>query len=191
MDRIELKIVALANSTAHQNSYVIVLEEMNGTRRLPVMIGMNEAQAIAISMEGMQPSRPLTHDLFKNTLESLGVELQEIIISELKDNIFFATLYCKKASGEEVAIDSRTSDAIAMAVRFGCPIFTTAAILDEAGVEGRVSSTKPQEEEKTDQPLEAQSIAELNQRLEEALAKEDYELAARLRDLIQKRTEGQ
>ncbi|MEM6726015.1 MAG: bifunctional nuclease family protein [Bacteroidota bacterium] len=191
MDRIELKIVALANSTAHQNSYVIVLEETDGTRRLPVMIGMNEAQAIAISLEGMQPSRPLTHDLFKNTLESLRIDLKEVMISELKDNIFFAVLACEKDNGEIIEIDSRTSDAIAMAVRFGCPIFTTTVIMDEAGVEGKISSTKEEEEEEEeendDQPLEDQGVNSLEQKLKKALAQEDYELAARIRDLIQQK----
>ena len=124
MKKLELNIIALANSESSKGNYSLILEESKGFRRLPIVIGAFEAQAIAISLERMQPNRPLTHDLFKNTLELSGVVLTEIIISELKGGVFYAKLMGKKADGTPLEVDARSSDAIAMAVRFGCPIYT-------------------------------------------------------------------
>jgi len=133
MNKIELDIVALSHSVTQSHSYAIVLGELDGNRRLPIVIGGFEAQAIAVAMEKMKPNRPLTHDLFKNTLDSFEIKLKEIVINNLIDGIFYAKLVCSK-NGEIFEIDSRTSDAIAMAVRFGCPIYTFDFILKDAGV---------------------------------------------------------
>ena len=123
MDKIPLDIVALHHSVTHSHNYAVILGESDGRRRLPVVIGGFEAQAIAVAMENMVPTRPLTHDLFKNTLESFNIEIKEVVINNLLDGVFHARLICMQ-EGEEIEIDSRTSDAIAMAVRFSCPIYT-------------------------------------------------------------------
>jgi len=122
MKKIELRIVALSHSVSQSNNYAVVLGEMIGLRRIPIVIGSFEAQAIAVAMEKMTPNRPLTHDLFKQTLEAFKVEIKEIIINNLLDGIFYARLICER-EGEIIELDSRTSDAIALAVRFQCPIF--------------------------------------------------------------------
>ncbi len=133
MKKIELDIVALSHSVTQSHNYAVVLGEQGGSRRLPIVIGGFEAQAIAVAMERMTPNRPLTHDLFKNTLDTFNVDLKEVVINNLLDGIFYARLICLK-EGEMIEIDSRTSDALAMAVRFNCPIFTYEFILDAAGV---------------------------------------------------------
>ena len=133
MKRIELDIVALSHSMTQSHNYAVVLGERRGQRRLPIVIGSFEAQAIAVAMERMVPNRPLTHDLFKSTLDTFGIQLKEVVINNLLDGIFYARLVCMK-NGELFEIDSRTSDAIAMAVRFECPIFTYDFILEAAGV---------------------------------------------------------
>lgn len=133
MTKIELDIVAISHSVSQSHNYAVVLSEINGNRRLPIVIGGFEAQAIAVAMERMAPNRPLTHDLFKNTLETFDVGLQEVIISNLLDGIFYARLICER-NGEIFEIDSRTSDAIALAVRFNCPIYTYEFIMESAGV---------------------------------------------------------
>ena len=125
MKKIELNIIALAKSESNKDNYVIVLEEQTGFRRLPIIIGPFEAQAIAVALERMQTNRPLTHDLFKTTLEQLNVQLSEVIISNLVGGVFHATIMGKNANGDSLKLDARSSDAIAMAVRFGCPIFTS------------------------------------------------------------------
>ena len=133
MRKIELDIVALSHSVTQSHNYAVVLGEQGGSRRLPIVIGSFEAQAIAVAMERMTPNRPLTHDLFKNTLETFNIELKEVVINNLLDGIFYARLICIK-DGEIIEVDSRTSDALAMAVRFDCPIYTYEFILDAAGV---------------------------------------------------------
>jgi len=204
MKKIELDIVALSHSVTQSHNYAVVLGEQEGSRRLPIVIGGFEAQAIAVAMERMSPNRPLTHDLFKNTLEIFDVELKEVVINNLLDGIFYARLICMK-EGKELEIDSRTSDALAMAVRFNCPIYTYEFILDAAGVileepEGEEAS----EEETGDSPkktrrkkkkavtggtpsLASHSIEELELMLTEVLGEEDYEEAAKIRDEIKKR----
>ena len=147
MRRIELEIVALSHSMTQSHNYAVVLGERRGKRRLPIVIGSFEAQAIAVALERMLPNRPLTHDLFKNAFDTFEIQLKEVIISNLLDGIFYARLVCMK-NGELFEIDSRTSDAIAMAVRFECPIFTYDFILEAAGViledqEGGGFSTVP------------------------------------------------
>ena len=133
MKKIQLDIVALSHSVTQSHNYAVVLGEQDGSRRLPIVIGGFEAQAIAVAMERMTPNRPLTHDLFKNVLLTFDIDLQEIIINNLQDGIFYAKLICLR-NGELIEIDSRTSDALAMAVRFECPIYTYEFILDRAGV---------------------------------------------------------
>jgi len=194
MKKIELEIVALSHSVTQSHNYAVVLGEMEGQRRLPIVIGGFEAQAIAVAMERMKPNRPLTHDLFKNTMDSFNVELKEIVINNLLDGIFYAKLVCLK-DGELYEIDSRTSDAIAMAVRFECPIYTFGFIMDEAGVvienpEAELAEQTPKKRSrKTKTTIENMSIADLTKELKDVLSKEDYERAAKIRDEINKRKE--
>jgi bifunctional DNase/RNase len=193
MRKIELDIVALSHSVTQSHNYAVVLGEQNGSRRLPIVIGSFEAQAIAVAMERMTPNRPLTHDLFKNALETFNVELKEVVISNLLDGIFYARLVCIKEGGEVIEIDSRTSDALAMAVRFDCPIYTFEFILDAAGVvledtsddEGKVEEPEGSVEKK--KSLASYSIDDLNKLLEEVLGEENYERAAEIRDEIERR----
>lgn len=191
MKRIELDIVALSHSVTQSHNYAVVLGEIGGERRLPIVIGGFEAQAIAVAMENMSPNRPLTHDLFKNTLDTFEIELQEVIINNLLDGIFYAQLVCKKG-GETVKIDSRTSDAIAMAVRFECPIYTFEFIMEAAGVvledEKNERILKSEVKKKgSKNNLENYSLKALNKMLDDVLADEDYEKAAQIRDEIKKR----
>jgi len=202
MKKIELDIVALSHSVTQSHNYAVVLGEQSGTRRLPIVIGGFEAQAIAVAMERMAPNRPLTHDLFKNAFETFNIDLKEVIINNLLDGIFYARLVCERG-GEVYEIDSRTSDALAMAVRFNCPIYTYEFILDAAGVvleepEGtakKASTTRSSSTAATKQraakgaALSSYSPEELARLLEDVLAKEDYEQAAKIRDEITRRKE--
>lgn len=196
MRKIELDIVALSHSVTQSHNYAVVLGEQNGSRRLPIVIGSFEAQAIAVAMERMTPNRPLTHDLFKNALETFNIELKEVIISNLLDGIFYARLVCIKDGGEVIEIDSRTSDALAMAVRFNCPIYTFEFILDAAGVvledseEGQEGVQEPATTGgETKKSLSSYSIDALNKLLSEVLSEENYERAAEIRDEIKRRQE--
>ncbi len=197
MKKIELEIVALSHSITQTHSYAVVLGEINGLRRLPIVIGGFEAQAIAVALEKMQPSRPLTHDLMKNFLQSFAIELHEIIICDLQEGIFFSKLICSSAN-DTIEIDSRTSDAIALAVRFGCPIYTYENILENAGIlmdetgteQGKKTSEESFEdstEHETDENLKNLSLDELNQLLNEVLENEDYIKAITIRDEINSR----
>lgn len=197
MKKIELEIIALSHTLSQSHNYAVILQEKNGSRKLPIVIGGFEAQAIAVAMERMSPNRPLTHDLFKNALDTFEIDLKEIVISNLLDGIFFAKLVCVQNESEH-DIDSRTSDALAMAVRFSCPIYTYEFILEAAGVEieDEEKETKPrrrrekQSIEKTTAGFGTFSEDELNEKLEEALQEEKYELAAKIRDEIKKRKES-
>src|SRR5580658_4193327 len=133
MKKIELEIVALSHSITQTHSYAVVLGEVDGLRRLPIVIGGFEAQAIAVALERMQPSRPLTHDLFANFMTTFGIELREVVIYKLEEGIFFSKLICRH-DGETIEIDSRTSDALALAVRANCKIYTYDTILESAGL---------------------------------------------------------
>jgi bifunctional DNase/RNase len=197
MKKIELRIVALSHSVSQSNNYAVVLGEMIGLRRIPIVIGSFEAQAIAVAMEKMTPNRPLTHDLFKQTLEAFKVEIKEIIINNLLDGIFYARLICER-EGEIIELDSRTSDAIALAVRFQCPIFTYEFILDTAGVELDESTQTEIEEENDDEmeekpgkdkqsTLSTYSLESLQNMLLQVLEEENYEKAATIRGEIDKR----
>ena len=191
MEKIELEIVALSHSVTQSHNYAVVLGEKSGQRRLPIVIGGFEAQAIAVAMENMNPSRPLTHDLLKNTLETFEIDLQEVVINNLLDCVFYARLVCT-IDGKTVEIDSRTSDAIAMAVRFKCPIYTFEEILTQAGVT-MDEEGQPQEEGKSrakpkaTDSLESMSLDGLTELLEKMLSEENYEKAAEIRDEINRR----
>jgi len=188
MKKIRLDIMALSHSVTQSHNYAIVLGEDGGNRRLPIVIGGFEAQAIAVALENMTPNRPLTHDLFKNTLDAFDIEVTEVIINNLLDGIFYAHLICSQ-KGNNIQIDARTSDAISLAVRFGCPIYTYDFIMDSAGVildEDEEQGIKQKSKSKAN-TVESMSVASLEKLLNESLAKEDYERAAQLRDIISKK----
>lgn len=193
MKKIELEIVALSHSITQTHSYAVVLGEVNGLRRLPIVIGGFEAQAIAVALERMQPSRPLTHDLMKNFMTAFSVELHEVIINDLQEGIFYSKLVCS-TEHDTVEIDSRTSDAVALAVRFGCPIYTFDNILDSAGIlmeddEKKKKGVPPttQADSGTRDDLKKLSLLELNNLLTEVLEQEDYIKAIAIRDEINNR----
>jgi bifunctional DNase/RNase len=172
-----------------------VLGEENGQRRLPIVIGGFEAQAIAVAMENMIPNRPLTHDLFKNTLSAFNINVKEILINNLMDGIFYAKLICIKDE-KEYSIDSRTSDAIAMAVRFKAPIYTYEFIMEAAGVvlddpEVKIKTSEKEKPKQTrSKPIEQLSDKALDNLLQKALEREDYEKAAEIRDEMKRREQG-
>jgi len=190
MKKIELEIVALSHSITQTHSYAVVLGEVNGLRRLPIVIGGFEAQAIAVALERMQPSRPLTHDLMKNFMMAFNIDLHEIIINDLQEGIFYSKLVCS-TDKDTVEIDSRTSDAVALAVRFGCPIFTYDNILDSAGIlmeeDDKKKKVVVSHTESGSDDLKKLSIPELENLLKEVLEHEDYIKAASIRDEINRR----
>jgi bifunctional DNase/RNase len=192
MQKIELEIVALSHSITQSNSYAVILGEVNGLRRLPIVIGGFEAQAIAVALENMHPSRPLTHDLMKNFMTAFNLQLQEVYICDLQEGIFYSKLVCYN-SNDTIEIDSRTSDALALAVRFGCPVYVYEHILDQAGLTNEKSdkvdmpATITKTNDRSD--LAKLSLAELNQLLSEVLEQEDYIRAIDIRDEINKRSE--
>lgn len=194
MRRIELDIVALSHSMTQSHNYAVVLGERKGQRRLPIVIGSFEAQAIAVAMERMVPNRPLTHDLFKSTLDTFDIQLKEVVINNLLDGIFYARLICVR-DGELFEIDSRTSDAIAMAVRFECPIYTYDFILEAAGVvleeqeDGSLRAAQVANSNLDSDSIETFSMDALQSKLQEVLEAEDYEMAAKIRDEIKRRQE--
>mgnify|MGYP001413884354 FL=1 len=199
MKKIELEIVALSHSITQTHSYAVVLGEVNGVRRLPIVIGGFEAQAIAVALEKMQPSRPLTHDLMRNFMNSFRIELHEIIICDLQEGIFFSKLVCS-SDNDTIEIDSRTSDALALAVRFGCPIYTYENILSNAGIMMEETEGEKKKKEKKEAlveeavsenaDLKTMTLDELNSLLNEVLEQEDYVRAIAIRDEINSRNKG-
>ncbi len=200
MKKIELEIVALSHSITQTHSYAVVLGEVNGLRRLPIVIGGFEAQAIAVALEKMQPSRPLTHDLMKNFLTAFAIDLHEIIICDLQEGIFYSKLVCS-SENDTIEIDSRTSDALALAVRFGCPIYTYENILESAGILMEDSGGEKKKKRKQEavvendgptgnEDLKTMSLEELNHLLSEVLDNEDYIRAIAIRDEINSRKKG-
>ena len=191
MKKIELEIVALSHSITQTHSYAVVLGEVNGLRRLPIVIGGFEAQAIAVALERMQPSRPLTHDLMKNFMLAFNVELQEIIINDLQEGIFYSKLVCYTDT-DTVEIDSRTSDALALAVRFGCPIFTYEHILESAGImmedtPGKKKKGQPDSDTISTvggDDYSTMSVEELQHLLQDAVDVEDYIKASAIKKEI-------
>jgi uncharacterized protein len=200
MKKIELEIVALSHSITQTHSYAVVLGEVNGLRRLPIVIGGFEAQAIAVALERMQPSRPLTHDLFANFMSTFAIDLTEVIIYKLEEGIFFAKLLCQNGN-ETIEIDSRTSDALALAVRANCRIYTFENILEAAGLyldqpeggteaaEGKPTATAASSGSKVtaDKDLKNLSLDDLNKLLQQVLEQEDYVRAINIRDEINAR----
>ncbi len=194
MKKVKLEIVGLSYSQTQTGAYALVLGEAKGKRRLPIIIGGFEAQAIAIELEKMTPSRPLTHDLFRSFAQGFDISVSEVIIYNLVEGIFFAKLICSN-KGKEVEIDARTSDAIALAVRFNCPINTYEFILSQAGIildedalaaaNDNVAPGEMVEVEETD--FLKKSTEELKQMLETALHDEDYEKASKIRDELNNR----
>jgi bifunctional DNase/RNase len=204
MKKIELEIVALSHSITQTHSYAVVLGEVAGLRRLPIVIGGFEAQAIAVALEKMQPSRPLTHDLMKNFMTAFNIELHEIIISDLQEGIFYSKLVCS-SDNDTIEIDSRTSDALALAVRFGCPVYTYEHILESAGImmedtgttkkrKGTAAVAAQKEEEPTvtssKDDLKSMTLDDLTTLLNEVLEQEDYIRAIAIRDEINNRKKG-
>ena len=197
MDLVQLDIAAIRQSDSQNNAYVLLLNETVGNRQLPIVIGWCEARSIAIALDGTEePGRPLTHDLFKTFGDTYDITIQKVIIHTLIEGIFHASFHCKhKISGKETAIDARTSDAIALAIRYACPIFTYEDILTRAGI--IVNSSKEQEDEllleeeedklAEDEGLTSYSIEKLERLLEKAIEQEDYEKASEIRDEIKKR----
>jgi len=196
MEKIKLDIAGLSYSQTQSGANALVLSEVIGKRRLPIIIGGFEAQAIAIELEKMTPSRPLTHDLFKNFSDHFKINLVEVIIYNLVEGIFFAKLICEQ-NGKEVEIDSRTSDAIALAVRFESPIYTYEFVLNSAGIilddDKDDKDEIPPEislEKITKNPSERMSLKELKKHLKNSIDNEDYEAASRFRDEINNRQEN-
>jgi bifunctional DNase/RNase len=192
MDKVKLEIAGLSYSQTQSGAYALVLKEAGGKRSLPIVIGGFEAQAIAIELEKMTPTRPLTHDLFKSFALSFGIKVKEVVIYNLNEGIFFAKLICEK-DGLFSEIDARTSDAIALGVRFKCPIYTFENILASAGIvldensDNALEGEKEENVEAGENPLTAMTIDELNVHLSEAIDEEDYEKASKIRDEINKR----
>jgi bifunctional DNase/RNase len=192
MDKIELEIIGISFSQSQSGAYALILGETGKKRRLPIIIGSYEAQAIAVELEKMNPTRPLTHDLFKNFATTFEINLLEVIIYKFSEGIFFAKLICHDGK-RQVEIDSRTSDAVALAIRFKCKIFTYESILKEAGMILQVEKKfSPDDILKADletgkDDLEDLSLEELKELLDVAISEEAYEKASRIRDEINKR----
>lgn len=189
-DKIKLEILGLSSSQSQSGSFALVLGEVGGNRRLPIIIGMFEAQAIAIEIEKIVPNRPMTHDLFKAFALNFEINIKEVYISDLKEGVFFAKIICEH-NGQTFEIDSRPSDAIAVGLRFNVDFYTNESILTEAGIvltdeyEEEMAHAEVEKPEATN--LEDLSSPELEKLLSDALDKEDYEKAARIRDVLNKR----
>lgn len=202
MRKIRLNVLGISYSQTQSGAYALVLNEEGGERRIPIIIGSFEAQSIAIQLEGLKPPRPLTHDLFKNFANSFNIKLKEININKLEEGVFYSNLICER-DGKEIDIDARTSDAIALALRFGCPIYTTEEILAKSGIIVDINFEK----EKKDKPQDVASKVdpekyspkiedsemkqvsddELKDMLDEAIRAENYEKASEIRDELSKR----
>ena len=197
-EKIELNIVGLTSGHSQRNSYTLILGEENGELKLPIVIGSYEAQSIALVIEGLTPQRPLTHDLMFDTFTNYSIELKEVIIDQLKEGVFYAKLVTEQ-NGEQYVIDSRTSDAIAMALRAKCPIYTYKTIMDNAGIiydaDDEADMDDAERSKQTFEPkqkevnsLNSLSLVDLNKELDKAIQIEDYDRAAMLRDEIKKRS---
>ncbi len=195
MDKIKIEILGLSSSQSQTTgSFALVLGEVEGERRLPIIIGMFEAQAIALEIEKISPNRPMTHDLFKSFAHGFNYEVTEIIISDLKEGVFFAKIVCTDGI-KTIEVDARPSDAIAIGIRFEVPFYTYEKVLSEAGIilteDEEIleeESIEPVKVEKEGERLQDFSLDKLNEMLNEALAAEDYEKAAKIRDEINKRS---
>ena len=198
MDKIKLNVLGISYSQTQSGAYALVLTEENGDRRIPIIVGGFEAQSIAIQLEGLHPPRPLTHDLFLNFAKSFSIKLIEVNIYKLEEGVFYSKLTCDNGK-KKLDIDARTSDAIALALRFKCPIYTTDEIMNRSGividfdkepktVENTFSESEPEKEETPSRSeLKNYDLEELNKLLGEAISNEDYEKASEIRDEIKRR----
>ena len=197
MDKIKLNVLGISYSQTQTGAYALVLTEEEGERRIPIIIGGFEAQSIAIQLEGLKPPRPLTHDLFHNFALTFKINLREVIIYKLEEGVFYSKLICNNG-GEDVTIDARTSDAVALALRFKCPIYTTEEILSKSGIvidlEQEKGTGEVKNEKKTKKTTKGSSqkykdmnLEELEDLLEEAVKNEEYEKASAIRDEINRR----
>ena len=199
MKKVKLNILGLSYSQTQTGAYALVLSEADGNRRIPIIIGAVEAQAIAIQLEGLKPPRPLTHDLFLNVALAFEIEISEVFIHKLEEGIFYAEIVCEQ-NNNRIRVDSRTSDAIALALRFECPIFTTSDILDQAGIimefddSGNLNddaqnseSNKNLKSSGVKVDFSGHSLEELKEMLNDAILDEDYEKASIIRDVINKK----
>lgn len=203
MDKVRLSVLGLSYSETQSGAYALVLAEENGDRRIPIIIGAFEAQAIAIELEGLKPPRPLTHDLFLQFATAFKIEVLEVNIFKLEEGVFFSNLVLKHDKNN-VIIDSRTSDAVALALRFKCPIYTSNEVIEKAGIIiefGKESDKPASEEEQTTEskapakksskqaPFSKFDLAELEEMLQKAIRDEDYERASNIRDEINRRNQ--
>jgi bifunctional DNase/RNase len=191
MKKIPLEIKGMSYSQSQANAYALILGEADGNRRLPIIIGAFEAHAIAIELERIKPARPLTHDLFKSFASTFNIEMREVVINKFQKGVFHAELICYDGR-REMPIDSRTSDAIALAIRFNCPIYTYEEILSEAGVivddETQESAEEAEKEKaKSENDLRQFNLSELKALLQQAVENEEYEKASKIRDEIKAR----
>lgn len=206
MGKIKLNVLGISYSQTQSGAYALVLSEEEGNRRIPIIVGGFEAQAIAIELEGLTPPRPLTHDLFKNFSDSYGIKIIEVNIHKLEEGVFFANILCDNGA-QHITLDARTSDAIALALRFQCPIYTTDEIVDKAGIvldfekgggldsgeeedspEEVVAASEKPGKKSIHPDLSESSLEDLKKLLAEAVSKEDYERASLIRDEINRRS---
>lgn len=194
MDYIQVEIIGLSTSPSSGGAYALVLGEVDGNRRLPIIIGAFEAQAIALELEKIEPPRPMTHDLLREMADQLGAHIDEVIIDELRDGTFYAKIRCERA-GNTFLLDARPSDAVALAVRASCPVMVSPQVLQEAGIVSEQEEKAAQEAEDDDQPVAFEEeepsrpmshIDQIEADLAKAIEEENYEVAARLRDEIQR-----
>ena len=193
MKRVKLKVTGISYSQTQSGAYALILNEENGDRRIPIIIGGFEAQAIVIKLENLDPPRPLTHDLFKRFADEFNISVTEVMIYKLEEGVFFSKLVCNSRD-KEYSIDSRTSDAVALALRFGCPIFIAEDILDKAGITINSTDSEFSSSNETDNIFVSESNKydpysdeELYKIIDESVKTEDYERAAAVRDEIEKR----
>ena len=193
MKKIKLKVIGISYSQTQSGAYALILAEENGNRRIPIIIGGFEAQAIVVKLENITPPRPLTHDLLLLFAHEFGISVFEVLIYKLEDGVFFSRLLCNNGD-KEILIDSRTSDAVALALRFGCPIYITDDILDKVGITITLSNVDEDADPMVDNILEPEKIKydgysddELFKMIDEAIKTENYEKAATIRDEIERR----
>ncbi len=203
MDKVKLNVLGISYSQTQSGAYALVLAEETGDRRIPIIIGGFEAQAIAIQLEGLKPPRPLTHDLFLSFSTSFGISIVEVIIYKLEEGVFYSKLVCED-SDKTIAVDARTSDAIALALRFKCPIYTTEDILAKSGIvleiekedTGKTAMREPdfgepvirEKPRRSTEEFKDYSVPELKEMLQEAIKQENYERASEIRDELNKRS---
>lgn len=193
MEKIKLEIIGMSYSQSQSGAYALILGEVGGKRRLPIIIGGFEAQAIAIELEKMKPTRPLTHDLFKSFADTFHVTIQEVLINKFIEGVFHAEILCLDGT-KEYPIDARTSDAVALSLRFNCPVYTNEKIMSSAGIVMDDEKTEVDDKSKSKKDKEKNMygsfpIGELQESLQKAIEKEDYEKASQIRDEINRRKE--